>query len=158
MISLKRFFKPDPFVLPTTKTEKEILKCFLAAKKDFDHWLQLNPQPKIRFQFYFPTAIDFYFDDFKLFTAYFKKGQDGAQELVNLKISNTNYSSIRIFSWKPFEEVMVNFLNTLDETNKAALFQKTRSLHEYASLCEAGQAKEGHSQYSTTISSSMAAG
>lgn len=136
MINLKKIFRSNPYVLPVARMEKEILDYFLAHKKEFEQWLTANPQPRIRFQFYFPTAVDFFFDDFKLFTAYFKRSPTGMLELAELKMSQDNYATIRSANWKPFEEVVVNFLGTLEESNKATRFLKTKSLHEYASICE----------------------
>lgn len=158
MINLKKFFQPNPCLLPVTKTEKEILECFLAARPAFLQWLQSNPQPRIRFQFYFPTAIDFYFDEFKLFTAYFKKSPSEQQYLAELKMTLENYNTIRMVSWKPFEEVMLAFLHTLEESNKSMLYLKIKSLHEYASLCEEKPAGDVESQHNGTLSPSLAAG
>lgn len=159
MINLKRFFQPAFSRLPVTKAEKEILELFILNKKDFDQWLLLHPQPRIRFQFYFPTAVDFYFDGFRLFTAYFKRGAMDALQLSELKMSRDNHSSIRTANWKPFEEVMVLFLTHLAESNKSALLQKTKTLHEYASLCQ-NQPAEGRYQdiYTQPIKTNMAAG
>jgi hypothetical protein len=136
MINLRKFFQPDPCLLSVTRSQKEILECFLSGKKEFENWLLLQPSQRVRFQFYVPTAIDFCFDEFKLFTAYFKKGSTGLNELAELRMSKDNYNTLRVLSWKPFEEVMFSFLSTQEETNKATLFQKTRSLHEYAAICK----------------------
>ena len=135
MINLKKFFKPNPYLLTVSKAEKELLECFLDNKPAFDQWLPLNENRRIRFQFYYPTAVDFYFDNFKLFTAYFKKGPVDGPDLHELKMSEANYSSICTTNWQPFEEVILDFLNTLEESNKVILFRKTKSLHEYAALC-----------------------
>ncbi len=135
-MNLKKIFGSNPCIVPVSKAEKETLECFLANKREFDDWLSHRPQQRVRFQFYFPTAIDFYFDDFHLFTAHFKRASFDAMELQELKMTKINYSSIRSARWKPFEEEIVNFLSALEETNKISYFSKTKSLHEYAAICE----------------------
>lgn len=135
-MNLRKFFQPNPCLLSVTKTEKELLESFLANKADYEHWLLLHPQPKMAFRFYYPSAIDFYYDGTKLFTAYFKKDVFNEPELSELKMSKENYASIRSANWKPFGDVMLNFLHTLEETNKFIYLQQTKSLHEYVSLCK----------------------
>ena len=159
MMNLKHFFRPSSSRLPVTKTEKEILELFVLNKKEFDQWIALHPQPRIRFQFYFPTAVDFYFDVFRLFTVYFKReGQDSIQ-LLELKMSRDNHSSIRTANWKPFEEVMVSFLSALAASNKSALLQKTKALHEYASICKEKPAESpAQDLYAQSLKTNMAAG
>lgn len=157
MINLKKIFWSNPYLLPVSKTEKEILEYFLANKKDFEQWLTENPHPRIRFQFYFPTAVDFFFDEFKLFTAYYKRTSSGNHELTELKMSCDNYVSIRSLSWKPFEEVMVSFLSTLEESNKITLFTKTKALYDYVSICEERPAEHRQpSRYGQGINASIA--
>lgn len=143
MISLKRFFKTNPYLLPVSKAEKEVLECFVDNKAEYERWLPFQQNRRIRFQFYYPTAVDFYFDDFKLFTAFFKKDACHAPELQELKMSEANYTSIRSSNWQPFEEVIMTFLNTLEENNKIVLFGKTKSLHEYAALCKERPVEKG---------------
>lgn len=159
MINLKRFFQPASCRLTVTKAEKEILELFILNKKEFDQWILLHPQPRIRFQFYFPTAVDFYFDGFRLFTAYFKRGAMDSLQLSEIKMSQDNHSAIRTTNWKPFEDVMVSFLTHLAESNKSAMLQKTKALHEYASICHtkpaAGQPQDVYTQ---VIKANMAAG
>lgn len=141
MISLKKIFRPTPHLLTVSKTEKELLECFLSSRSEYDNWLLLHPQAKIRFTFYVPTAIDFYFDGAKLFTAFFKKGVADEPVLSELKMSKANYSSIRSSNWKPFEEVMIKFLNDLEETNRVVVVRNTKPLHDYLAICnEAGAA------------------
>jgi hypothetical protein len=159
MINLKRFFQPASCRLTVTKAEKEILELFILNKKEFDQWLLLHPQPRIRFQFYFPTAVDFYFDGFRLFTAYFKRGAMDALQLSEIKMSQDNHSSIRTTNWKPFEEVMVSFLTHLAESNKSALLQKTKALHEYASICHTRPVENKYEDlYAQQIKPNIAAG
>jgi hypothetical protein len=74
-----------------------------------------------------------------------------------MKMTKANYTTIHSANWKPFEDVMVQFLRSLEETSKIRFFQQTSSLHEYVSICEkngdAGQQKLLHN-----INPSMAAG
>lgn len=135
MFGLKNLFKAKAQVLPFTKTQKELLELLLTNKAEFDLWSKGKSGDKIRFQFYYPTAIDFYYDDFKLFTAYFKKGVHDDLSLQELKMSEVNYETIRCTSWAPFEEVIIDFLTSLDENKKLALFEQRKVLFEYQSLC-----------------------
>lgn len=136
MMNLRTFFQPNPSLLSVTKAEKELLESFLAHKTDYEQWLLLHPQPKIMFRFYFPSAIDFYYDGTRLFTAYFKKDAFNEPELKEMKMSQENYGFIRSADWKPFGEVMLKFLQTLEEANKSIYLQQTKSLHEYISICK----------------------
>jgi hypothetical protein len=150
----KIFFKRKTFSLSLKKEQKELLECFIQNKPDFENWVLLHPIQKIRFQFYYPTAIDFYYSDFKLFTAYFKKTDHDNIELTELKISEANFDSIRCFSWSPFEEVMMDFLTSLQESKKIALFEKRKLLFEYEKLCSKKAAtQEEAKQYLGTVSS-----
>ncbi|HEV7330322.1 MAG TPA: hypothetical protein VGN63_04720 [Flavisolibacter sp.] len=159
MMNLKRFFQPASCRLTVSKSEKEILELFLLNKKEFEQWILLHPQSRIRFQFYFPTAVDFYFDGFRLFTAYFKRGTMDSLQLSELKMSQDNHSSIRTANWKPFEDVMVSFLTSLAESNKSALLQKTKALHEYASICKDKPVESKYQDmYAQQIKTNMAAG
>ena len=132
---LNIFFKRKTIVLSLKKEQKELLECFIQNKPDFENWVLLHPLQKIRFQFYYPTAIDFYYSDFKLFTAFFKKNDPDIIELSEFKISEANLDSIRCYSWTPFEEVIMEFLTSLQESKKVALFEKRKLLFEYQSLC-----------------------
>ena len=79
MLNIKRLLKPNPYIIKINKAESELLQYFISNKTAFDKWYAENEKqyPKIRFTFYYPTAIDFYFNEFKLFTAYFKKASKG---------------------------------------------------------------------------------
>ena len=132
---LKLFSKRKAFTLSVTKPQKELLEVFLLNKPEFEDWLVTHPQSKTRFQFFYPNAIDFYYSDFKLFTAYFKKSKLDEIELEEMKMTEANFHSIRSTSWAPFEEVMIEFLTALEETKKIALFEKRKLLFEYESLC-----------------------
>lgn len=133
MINLKKLFQPNPCLLSVSKAEKELLESFLTCKSEYDAWCQ-QPQ-KIRFRFYFPTAIDFYYDGAKLFTVFFKKDLHDTPVFHELKMSKANYSSIRSSNWKPFEDLMTEFLAELTEKNKSIYVQKTKSLREYMNIC-----------------------
>jgi hypothetical protein len=135
MINLKKFFQPNPFLLAVSKREKELLESFFPRKSEYENWQLQHPQQKIRFRFYFPTAMVFFYDSSILFTAYFKKGADDIPVLHELKMSKANHTSIRSVNWKPFEEVMTTFLLALEERKQVVLVQKTRSLREYVDIC-----------------------
>lgn len=135
MISLKNLFRQKDLGLPVTKAQKELLELLLINKVEFENWYAKQAAIKIRFQFYYPTAIDFFYDEFKLFTAYFKKNRKDEIELMEMKMTETNYDTIRCKSWAPFEEVMIDFLTSLEESKKIALFEKRKTLIEYQSLC-----------------------
>src|SRR5690349_12234702 len=128
MINFKKIFQSKNRTVAVSKTQKEILECFLVNKSSFDHWFCFLPETKIKFKFYYPTAIDLYFDDIKLFTAYYKKNQLEQIELQELKMSEDNYRSISSPVWKPFEEMMLQFLHYLNENEKVMLFQKQKAL------------------------------
>lgn len=157
MINLKKYFQSNPCLLSISKEEKEILECFISNRSEFDNWTLHRSLQRVRFQFYYPTAIDFYFDNFLLFTAYFKRTAFGNLELQELKMTKANYTTIRSANWKPFEEVMVQFLQYLEEKNKISFFRKTRSLHEYVSMCEKGT-QANSPRLSPEMTPSMAAG
>lgn len=89
----------------------------------------------MRFQFFYPSAVDLPFGDFKLFTAYFKRGRKDRLELLELKRSETNFDTIRCASCAPFEEIIIEFLTALEEDKKVALFEEHKALYEYESLC-----------------------
>ena len=150
---LKLFYKQKAFSLTVSKAQKELLEFFLTNKPEFDQWLPAHPQPKVRFQFFYPTAIDFYFSDFKLFTAYFKKGRKGEIELTELKMSETNFDTIRCASWAPFEEVIIDFLNSLQENKKIALLEQRKMLYEYANLCAKKPTEEVSKDFFSAVAS-----
>lgn len=147
MLSLKNLFKNKALLLSVSKAQKELLELLMINKVDFDQWSGMHAYAKIRFQFYYPAAIDFYYDEFKLFTGYYKKGPKGGIELFELKMTETNFDTIRCYSWYPFEEVVIDFLTNMEENKKIALFEKRKTLFEYQSLCTkqsgvSGQANE----------------
>lgn len=140
---IERIFRRKALGVPVTKSQKELLEIFLANKTEFDAWAAKQAQPKISFRFFYPSAIDFYYTEFKLFTAYFKKTAQGTPELTELKMTETNYHVIRCVSWRPFEETILEFLTTLEESKKIALFEKRKMLYEYEALCAKKPAEEG---------------
>lgn len=135
MFSIRNIFKTKALTLPVTKTQRELLELLLANKSGFDEWSQKHNPAKIRFQFFYPAAIDFYYESFKLFTAYFKRGPKDEHLLQEFKMSETNFDTIRCTSWSPFAEVIIEFLTSLEEDKKIALFEKRKVLFEYQSLC-----------------------
>ena len=150
---LKLFYKKQAFRLTVSKAQEEVLEFFLANKTEFEKWILLHPHPKVRFQFFYPTAIDFYFSDFKLFTAYFKKGRKGDLELTELKMSEMNFDTIRCASWQPFEEIIIDFLNSLQENKKITLLEQRKMLYEYANLCAKKPSDEGAKDFFSAVAS-----
>jgi hypothetical protein len=155
MMNLKKFFQPNRYLLSVSKQEKDLLEYFITHRAEFENWFLHRPQSRVRFQFYYPTAIDFHFDNFHLFTAYFDRSVPGNLVLRELKMTRENDSTIRSVNWKPFEEVMMQFLQYLEEKNKIQFFQRTSSLHEYVSICEKSASSNSHSP---GINPSIAAG
>ncbi|HYO21833.1 MAG TPA: hypothetical protein VER36_05470 [Flavisolibacter sp.] len=157
---LKTFVKRKAFSLTVSKGQKELLEFFISNRVDFDQWLAGHPLQKMRFQFYYPNAIDFYYSEFKLFTAYFKKNRREEIELSELKMSETNFDSIRCASWAPFEEVMMEFVSSLEESKKTALFEKRKTLYEYEGLCNKKPATESSplNEYANRIAPSPSTG
>ncbi|HEX8313946.1 MAG TPA: hypothetical protein VF609_03085 [Flavisolibacter sp.] len=153
---LRKFVKRKAFSLTASKGQKELLEFFISNRTEFEHWLTTHPLSKIRFQFYYPTAVDFYYGDFKLFTAYFKKDKRNEIELMELKMTETNFDSIRCASWAPFEEVMMDFVSSLEQSKKTALFEKRKVLYEYEGLCNKKTAPESSalSEYANRIAPS----
>lgn len=152
---LKKILKQKAFTLTVGKGQKELLEFFITNKTGFDDWVLQHQQPKVRFQFYYPTAIDFYFGDFKLFTAYFKREKKGRLELIEMKMSETNFDTIRCASWTPFEDVIIEFLTSLEEGKKIALFEKRKVLYEYENLCaKKAPAENASQQYLNAVASS----
>ena len=135
MRSLKNNFKIKALTLAITKGQRELLELLMVNKPDFEEWSKTQAPSKIRFHFFYPAAIDFYYDEFKLFTAYYKKGARGELICSEFKMSETNYDTISCSSWTPFEEVVIDFLTSLEENKKIALFEKHKTLMEYQSLC-----------------------
>jgi hypothetical protein len=99
--------------------------------------------------------VDFFYDEFKLFTEYFKKNRKGDIELHELKMTETNYDSIRCSSWLPFEELVIDLFTSLEESKKIELFEKRKTLFEYQTLCtkNSGQAN-AINDYTKTITGS----
>lgn len=139
---IKKLLKTKALTIAVTKSQQELLEIFISNKADFDAWADSQTASKIRFQFFYPSAIDFYYTDFKLFTAYFKKNMHSQLELLEFKMTETNFDVIRCTSWRPFEETILEFLTTLEESKKIALFEKRKMLYEYETLCAKKQPAE----------------
>jgi hypothetical protein len=155
LFSLKNLIQPKKLRLTVTKTQRELLELLMINKNDFDGWAAQQAPQKVRFQFYFPTAIDFFYDEFKLFTTYFKKNSKEEIELVEIKMTETNFDTIRCNSWAPFEQYIFDFLHTLEESKKIALFEKRKTLFEYQSLCANNTSLPNtESEYSSTLPAS----
>ena len=146
MFRLTNRLKRKPSVIPVDKAGREILEYFIAHKNEFEAWASLHLEKRISFRFYFPNAIDFCYDGCKLFTAYFKRDRRDVPQLHELKMSDANLSNIATTNWKPFEDVMVCFLKTLEEHKRMSYFQQTKSLYDYAAICESGQAPKEQSR------------
>ena len=155
MQNLKNLFKPRKVLLTLSKSQKELLELLMMNKADYDGWAEKITSSKIRPQFFYPSAIDFYFDEFKLFTAFFKKNRKGEIELQEMKMTETNYDSIRCYSWMPFEEAVLEFLTSLEENKKIALFEKRKTLFEYQSLCAKNEGvHKQEAEYAKAVSAS----
>lgn len=141
-----RLLRMKDLTVSVTKPQEELLEIFLSQKEEYDRWRQAQPLSKVRFQFFYPTAVEMFYDEFKLFTAYFKRTPKGQPLLTELKMTETNYDVIRCASWKPFEQQVLEFLTTLEESKKVALFEKRKMLYEYEALCVKGTAAEGGTQ------------
>lgn len=154
MFSLKALFNTKALTIAVSKTQRELLELLILNKADFEEWSGKQTTSKIKFQFFYPTAITFYYDEFKLFNAYFKKNAKGEVMLQEFKMSETNYDTIRCTSWNPFEEVIIDFLTSLEENKKIALFEKRKTLFEYQSLCSKNsEAKFQENEFARTAAS-----
>lgn len=136
MFKFKKRFKRKPHLITVDNTEREFLECFIVHRNEFEAWALLHPVQRISFRFYFPNAIDFCYDGCKLFTAFFKKDRHEIPRFHELKMSDTNLANIASANWKPFEGVIVRFLKTLEEHKRISYFQQTKSLFDYAAICE----------------------
>ena len=156
MFRLKDLFAGKTVAISLSKTQKELLELLIVNKSDFDEWNARQAISKIRFQFFYPTALTFYYDEFKLFYAYFKKNAKGDIALQEFKMSETNFDTIRCGSWKPFEEMIIEFLTSLEENKKIALFEKRKTLFEYQSLCsKANDAAQQEAIYENAASTTL---
>jgi hypothetical protein len=148
MFNLKKLIKSNPLSVPVKGAEKDLLQYFISNKGAFENWFSTNcnAYPKLRFHFYYPNALDFFFDEFKLFTAYFKKEEKGIM-LVELKMSDVNKANIKTTDWKPFRDLMLTFLTELEQNNHSLMLQEQRSLHEYQAICTGKEALPESSSY-----------
>lgn len=62
-------------------------------------------------------------------------------------MSETDFDTIRCASWAPLEEKAVEFLTSLEECKKIALFEKRKVLYKYESLCAKKSATENAAQF-----------
>lgn len=134
---LKNLLQSKANLLPLTMEEVDILTYLMCNRQDFESWFagQAASYPKIKFVFYYPTAIDLYFEAFKLFTIYFKK--DNRDEVVfsQAKLSQLNRDSLNSQNWKPFKDVIVSYLMMAQERNTDLQFKRLHALHEYQAIC-----------------------
>lgn len=140
MFNLKKLLQRNKALIDLPKEDIALLEYFISHKDDFESWFasQQTTYPKIKFTFYYPTAIDFTYDEFKLFTVYFNKSGNDAISLSQFKISQVNGENIKTKNWKPFKEVMLQYIAVVEKQNTDLLFLKMRSLHEYQQLCKEG--------------------
>lgn len=156
MLGLKNLFKNKAIALALSKTQKELLELLILNKNDFEEWSCTQPDSKIRFQFFYPTSVSFFYDEFKLFYAYFKKNEKSEVILQEFKMSETNFDTIRSTNWAPFEEVIIAFLTSLEENKKIALFEKRKTLFEYQSLCaRKAEGKPAENAFAGTVTSAL---
>lgn len=137
MSILKNLLKSKSNLLTINKEEIDILTYVMCNRIDFEAWFaqQNTTFPKIRFVFYYPTAIDFYYDAFKLFTVYFKREQNDQVVFHQFKITQLNMDSLKSFNWTPFKDAIVSYLVMAQERNSDLQFKKLHALHEYQALC-----------------------
>ena len=140
MINLKKLLKGEKNIVALNKEEVEVLTYVLCHRDDFQNWFQQQQHKyqKIRFQFYYPSALDLYYDTFKLFTAYFKKDAADHITFSEMKMSRLNLGSLHSSNWAPFKDVIVDYLSMAQERNTDLQFRQFRSLHDYQQLCNGG--------------------
>lgn len=129
---LKNLLKSKLNDLALSKEEIEIFVYIVSNRHDFEHWFaqQSLRFPKVKFAFYYPTAIDLYFDAFKLFTVFFTKESNGQLVFSQAKMSLLNRESLKSTNWAPFKEVMLSYLEMAQERNSDQQFKKLHALHE----------------------------
>lgn len=157
MINLKKLLKGDKSLVSISKEEIDILTYVLCNRSDFENWFsgQHKKHGKIRFVFYYPSAIDLYYDEFKLFTIYFKRAANDAVLFDQFKLTQLNHGSLKTTNWKPFKDAILDYLTMAQERNTDSQFKKYKSLHDYQQLC-GGDAKPqdaGTPFYSLNIAS-----
>ena len=144
---LKNLLQGKAHLLTLSKEEVEILTYLMCNRQDFESWFagQAQAHPKIKFVFYYPTAIDLYFDSFKLFTVYFKKDSRGEVVFNQAKLSQLNRDSLNSHNWKPFKDAIVSYLIMAQERNTDLQFKRLHALHEYQAICN-GEATPNNSK------------
>ena len=146
---LKNLLQSKTHLLTLSKEEVEILTYLMCNRQDFENWFagQATAHPKIKFVFFYPTAIDLYFDSFKLFTVYFKKDSRDEVTFSQAKLSQLNRDSLNSQNWKPFKDAIVSYLVMAQERNTDLQFKRLHALHEYQAICNgeaAPKASNGH--------------
>ena len=142
MFNLKKLLKGDASLVTPSKEEVDILTYVLCHKSDFENWFstQHAKHSKIRFVFFYPSAIDLYYDEFKLFTIFFKRAHNDTVLFHQFKLTQLNLDSLKTTNWKPFKDAILDYLTMAQERNSDFQFKKFKSLHDYQQLCS-GEAK-----------------
>ena len=157
MFNLKKLLKGDPSYVTISKEETDILTYVLCHKNDFETWFseQHPKHNKIRFVFYYPSAIDLYYDEFKLFSVFFKRAANDAVIFHQFKRTQLTEDSLKTTNWKPFKDAIVDYLTMAQDRNTDFQFKKFKALHDYQQLCN-GEGKVQEAQapfYSLNIES-----
>lgn len=137
MFNLKKLLKGDKAFVTISKEEVDILTYILCHRNDFESWFsgQHKKHSKIRFVFFFPSAIDLYYDEFKLFTVFFKRAANDAVLFDQFKLTQLNQDSLKTDNWRPFKDAILDYLTMAQERNSDFQFRKYKSLHDYQQLC-----------------------
>ncbi|MBD0276782.1 MAG: hypothetical protein M3342_23160 [Bacteroidota bacterium] len=156
MINLKRLFRRNKYILHVDNEEAELLQFFMNNKKDFELWLAENNHqfPRIKFIFYYPTTIEFFFDELRLFTASFNKDLTEAVVFTQLTASKLNINNIRSHDWKPFKEMILYFVSVMEQRNTNLMLKTQKSLTEYQALCR-GEEKQKETSEDTRFRDSL---
>lgn len=138
MFNLKKLLQGDKSLVAIGKDEIEILTYILCHKADFESWFgsQQKKHTKIRFVFYYPSAVDLFYDEFKLFTVYFKKTNTDIIVFDQFKRSQLNMDSLKTANWKPFKDAILDYLAMAQDRNTDFQLKKYKSLHDYQQLCD----------------------
>ena len=138
MFNLKKLLQGDKSLVAIGRDEIEILTYIFSHKNDFENWFsgQQKKHSKIRFVFYYPSAVDFFYDEFKLFTVYFKKTNTDVIVFDQFKRSQLNMESLRTANWKPFKDAILDYLAMAQDRNTDQQLTKYKSLHDYQQLCD----------------------
>lgn len=137
MINFKKLLKRDRSLVAIGRDEIEMLTYILSHKRDFESWFSTKQKnhTKIRFVFYYPSAVDLFYDEFKLFTVYFKKTNNDEIVFDQFKKSRVNLESLKTGNWKPFKDAILDYLEMAQDRNSDLQMKKFKSLHDYQQLC-----------------------